>query len=177
MAGDQELRRWSLVLTVLAAVTLAWTALEPLTLFWDDGPIALARGTEIWSTSLRALPGLDRAVVLIVTLLPQVAWVFGVAQVFRLARRYASGRVFDLANTGCFVRLGASLVAMGLMQPAIVPVLARWLNARGIAPWVPDASLLQLFEPDLIMAGAFFFVLGKIMRRGTELQESDRLTI
>lgn len=174
---DPELRRWSYALLALAILSAVGAVVAPARLAFRDMPIALARGTEVWSTGLHGLPAIDVAVVLVVGLSPQIAWVIAVAQIVILAQRYVRGEVFRLDNTLCFLRLGGALVAMGILQVVAFVTLSFWLVHRHIAPWMPDIDVADLLHMDLVMAGAFFFVLGKIMHRGAQLQESDELTI
>ena len=59
----------------------------------------------------------------------------------------------------------------------VLPAIASFLFARGAAPWLADMPLWGLIEPDLFMASAYFYVLGKIMQRGAALEELAELTV
>ena len=162
---------------MLALLTGVLVVVGPLTLLFQDVPIVLARGTEIWKTDLQSLPPAIALAMLAILLMPLVAWLYGVAQVVRLARQYRGGHVFDAPNTTRFVRLGAALMVMDVLNALVMPAVNYLLHGAGISPWVADMPLLALLQPDLLMAGVFFVVLGKIMRRAAELERSDRLTI
>lgn len=174
---DKELKRWSGILLFLGYATAVMSILGPLSLLSKDAPIILARGKEVWSTTFSQIGGVDGAVVLILALLPTAAWVYAVFYIVQLARHYQAGRVFAVGNTGCFLRIGAALAAMGVLDMAVYPLSNLWLFYRGITPWLGDMPILALFDPSLIMAGAFFYVLGKIMARGVALEDNDRLTV
>lgn len=174
---DAALRRWSTVLLALAALVVLRSVAAPALLLSDGGPIVLTHGTEVWQTRLHDLPRGDAGLFLAIILLPQAAWLYGVVQIARLARFYRRGVLFAVPVSGAFLRLGGALIVMGALDTLILPAVAHLFHARGITPWLADIPLLAIVEVDLIMAGAFFFILGKIMQRGAELQETDRLTV
>lgn len=175
---DKALFRWSTVLLVLAFVTLLANILGPLSLILDGtDPLVLAKGDDLWKFTLGELKAWDRVVVFTTLVLPSLIWVLGVLQIGQLALLYRGGKVFEQANVRCFLRLGTILVVSGILESLVYPAINHYLFARGISPWLADMKLLFTLEPDLIMAGMFFFVLGKIMQRGVELQEFDRLTV
>jgi hypothetical protein len=66
---------------------------------------------------------------------------------------------------------------MGILHFVTYPAINYFLFWRGISPWLGDMPGLFLFRIDYLMAGVLFFVLGKIMRRASELEETDRLMI
>lgn len=177
MAVDRNLARWSTVLLALALATALLSILTPVALLLDDAPVTLMRNGKIWQTSMNALGTTDQALLWIGVMLPQLAWFYGVLQVARLARSYRRGVMFDATVTGAFERLGIALAVMGTLETLQYPTLNFLLYYRGVSPWLGDMPVLALIQPDLLMAGAFFFVLGKIMRRGAELQETDSLTV
>lgn len=177
MGSDRTLARWSTVLLWLAGLTLVRALVEPVVDLADDGRIVLLNDGAVWTTTLSELPRAERAAFLAIVLLPHAVWIYAVVQMARLARFYRRGVLFDAAVSGAFLRLGGALAAMGVLQSAILPAVAHLFHARGITPWLADIPLVSVVEVDLVMAGAFFFILGKIMRRGAELQEADRLTV
>jgi len=177
MVDDTKLARWSLILLVLAVLTMLLSLVSPLTLLFGDAPVVLSKGTEIWKTTFHSLPTAEATALLLILMAPQLAWVIAVVQVARLAQRYRRGRIFELGNTVYFIRLGVALAVMGLLQSLVLPLVNALFYYRHISPWLADIPWLEVLQPDLIMAGAFFFVLGKIMERGAELHESDQLTV
>lgn len=177
MSYDLHLTRWSAILFWFAVMTVLLCLCEPLALLFSDAPIALAKGTEVWSSSLNALPATDVAFILMVLLAPQCAWLVAVIQVAYLAGNYRRGIVFDRRNAGRFLRIGIALAVMGVLHMLVMPFIGYWVFHRGLCPWLPDMPFLAIAEPDLMMSGIFFFVLGKIMQRGAELQESEDLTV
>ncbi len=174
---DMTLRRWSGVLLMLAGLTIIISFIAPLVLLSGDAPLVLAKGADVWRTTLSQLPLLEASLCVVVTSLPNVAWVYCVVQILLLARLYRAGKVFTQENSRYFRRIGIGLTVMGFLSVLVLPVIGHLLYYRGISPWLPDMPLLAVFEPDLLMAGVFFYVLGKIMQRGTELQENEDLTV
>jgi hypothetical protein len=174
---DITLHRWSGVLLMLAILTIVISFIAPVVLLSGDAPLILAKGADIWRTTLSQLPRFEGALCVVITSLPNIAWVYCVVQILLLARLYRSGKVFTQENTRYFRRIGVGLTLMGFLSALMLPIIGYMLYYRGISPWLPDMPLLTLFEPDLLMAGVFFYVLGKIMQRGVELQENDDLTV
>jgi hypothetical protein len=176
---DIYLTRWSNVLAamaVLAGVVTALTMIYPLIF---DGPIVLAKahGAEIWKMQILDMPVFERLTVLLALYMPSFAWLYIILHIFRLARNYRTGQIFGEVNACGFVRIGVALALMGLFQTIDYPFINHFLNWRGITPWLGEMPLVALIRPDMFMAGLFFYVLGKIVRRASDLEESDRLVI
>ena len=179
MKKDIYLARWSNLLAAMAILAATITVIVLIYPLIFDGPIVLARehGAKIWNTKLLDIPIFERFTVLIVLYLPSFAWLYGVLQIFRLARNYRAGKVFGELNARCFVQIGVALGLIGVFETIYLPIISYFLYWRGISPWLVDLSWLNLIQPNMFMAGLFFFVLGKIMRRASELEETDRLMI
>jgi hypothetical protein len=179
MQKDIYLARWSNVLAAMAILAAVITGLALAYPLIFNGPIVLAKehGAEIWKTQLLDMPVFERFTVLIVLYLPSFAWLYAVLQVFRLARNYHAGQIFGEANARCFVLIGIALGVMGIVETVYFPILNYFLYWRGISPWLADMPWLAVIRPDMFMAGLFFFILGKIMRRASDLEENDRLMI
>jgi hypothetical protein len=176
---DIYLTRWSNLLAgmaILAAIITSLALAYPLVF---NGPLILMRehGADIWKTQIFDIPVFERVVVLFILYLPSFAWLFAIAQVFAIARNYITGAVFAEYNARCFVRIGIALAAMGVAETVYYPMINYFLFWRGISPWLADMPLLVVLRPDMFMAGLFFYVLGKIMRRASALEENDRLMI
>jgi len=176
---DIYLARWSNLLAAMAILAATITMIVLIYPLIFDGPIVLAtdHGAKVWNTKLFDIPVFERFTVLILLYLPSFAWLYVVLQVFRLARNYRDGQVFGEINARCFVRIGAALALIGGFETINVPFVAYFLYWRGICPWLADVSWLHLIQPNMFMAGLFFFILGKIMRRASALEENDRLMI
>lgn len=174
---DPCLARWSSILFGFAILTAAISFYAPLTILWQDQPILLAKGTEIWKSTIYTLPKLDAAMIIAISLLPQAPWLYGLYQIMRLARNYRQGKIFSRTNSAYFIKLGYAIFVMGLISALIYPILNMLLFYRGISPWLGDMDTMTFIQPDLLMAGIFFLVIGKIMQRGTELEETDQLTV
>lgn len=177
MDSDATLTRWSKILLLLAVATALQSVAEVVALFLGDGPIVLARGGELWRTSFGELPAFETTAVAAIVLGPQLAWVFVAFQVGKLAVNYRRGNLFDASASRCFLRIGAGLAVMGALDTLAYPALNHLFYWRGISPWLANQSVLAELRLDLIMAGAFFFILGKIMTRGAELQDLERFTV
>ena len=163
---------------VFALATVAFNLIVPITFIVEgDQPLVFAKGQELFKFTLGELPAFERTVIFAVLFIPALIWVYGVLQIVRLALSYRTGEVFAARNSGYFIVLGIVLVVIGICDALAYPIVNIFMYERGISPWLGDIRLLQTLEPDMIMAGLFFVILGKIMRRGAELQEFDRLTI
>lgn len=177
MSTDVKLSRWSTILLVLAVLTLLHNLAAPLPLILGEIPLVLVRGEETWRATMPQLPTADAWIFGAVMMAPQMVWIYCVAQVGRLAQSFRRGVLFGPRVTAAFLRFGCALLLMGVMQTVQYPAVNSLFFWRGVTPWLADMPLLTLLSPDLIMAGAFFFVLGKIMQRGAELQDFDELTV
>jgi hypothetical protein len=179
LSKDIHLTRWSNLLTVMAVFTAVLTVMTAFYPLIFNGPLGLVKdnGAKVWTTTVQELPVFERLTVVFTSALYNFAWLYALVQIVRLARHFRAGHIFAEANARCFVRIGAALGLMGILQTLTYPLLNYFLYWRGISPWLGDMSLLDTIHPDYVMAGVFFFVLGKIMRRASELEESDRLMI
>ncbi len=179
MSKDIHLTRWCNLLAVMAVFTALVTAAAVFYPLIFNGTIALSKdhAAQFWKTTMAEMPVFERLVVLGLLSLASAAWLYGLLQIFRLARNYRTGQIFGEANARYFVRIGVALGLIGILQSLTYPALNHFLYWRGISPWLGDMPLLFLIRPDYLMAGLFFFVLGKIMRRASELEETDRLMI
>ena len=179
MSKDIHLTRWSNLLTVMAVLTALLTVVAAFYPLIFNGPVGLFKdgGAKIWTTTVQELPLFERLTVVFIEALSNFAWLYALLQIVRLARSYRAGHIFGEANARCFVRIGVALGLMGILQTLTYPVLNYFLFWRGVSPWLGDMPALFTIHPDYVMAGVFFFVLGKIMRRASELEESDRLMI
>jgi hypothetical protein len=175
--ADRKLAWWSGVLLVLAGLTLGIGLIGPISLVVVDGPLLLTHGDQVWRSSFLSLALWHRVAVFGVLFLPQLAWAYVVVQVVTLARRFRRGAVFDGGNPACFERIGVGLAVMAVLSAVAVPLTAWLLYRLGECPWMADLSGLDPFQPDLFMAAAFVYVLGRVMRHGAELQEADALTV
>lgn len=177
-ARDGPLYKWATVLMVLALIALAFSLFAlGMGLFGSDAPLVLNKGMEVWKTSLHDLKTFDYSVIYTLLALPEIAWVYCVLQMTKLAVYYRKGWVFEHQNVICFVNIGKGLIIMGITSAIIYPAIAFFLYFREVSPWLADIPWLASFDPDLIVSGTFFFVLGKIMARGVELATLDRLTV
>lgn len=163
-----------LVLAVLAGVQ---NVVSPLSQLLTDEPIVLTKGDEIWRTTFHWLSSFDAWVFAAIVMSPDAVWLLCIVEIGRLALRYRRGMLFDVYVTRCYMRLGVAMTVMGVLGTAMYPALNYFFFWRGVTPWLADMPFLSIVQSDLIMAGAFFFVLGKIMRRGVELQDSFSLTV
>ncbi|MCA1907427.1 MAG: hypothetical protein LDL39_03610 [Magnetospirillum sp.] len=174
---DAKLTRWSFLLFVFAALSGLQAIVAPILLMVNGTPITLSHGSEIWSTTLQALSAVDGAMLVTAVMAPQLAWIYAMAQVALLALDYRRGLLFHSSLTKRFIRLGVAMFVASVLGSTAAPVLGQIFFARGVLPWVPDIPLFAAVDTSLAMAGVLFFVLGKVMQRGAELQDSDSLTI
>ena len=179
MQEDIYLARWSNLLAAMAVLAAAITAAALAYPLIFDGPIVLAKehGAEVWKTQVLDIPVFERLTVLIALYLPSFAWLYVVLQIFWLARNYRAGQIFAESNARHFMQIGVALALMGVFETIYFPFINYFLYWRGISPWLADMPWLAFIRPDMFTAGLFFFVLGKIMRRASSLEENDRLMI
>jgi hypothetical protein len=179
VSKDIQLIRWSNVLAAMAILAAVITLIGMAYPLFFGGAVALAKdhGATFWSTPIGSLPLFERSVVMFITYLDSFAWLYAVRHILLLASNYRTGRVFGEANARSFMRIGVALGLIGVFNTLTYPFLNYFLFWRGVSPWLGDLSWLHLVQPNYLTAGLFFFILGKIMRRAGELEESDRLMI
>lgn len=177
--NDPRLTRWSTVLMAMVAFAAFVNLAAPVyEFFFGFFGVVKDQGQKIWTTQFSALPLPDRFAVLAIASCDSAAWLYGLLQVGRLAQYYRRGYIFEERNAVCFIRLGVALGVLGLAQSAQYPLSVIYLYWRGITPWLADMPpSLFIIRPDFLMAGVFFYVLGKIMRRAKELEETNRLIV
>ena len=173
---DKELNRWSIALIVLALCSALMSVILPFDEIFFQ-PITLTHGSEIWRISQNTLPMGMRIGVGLLCWAPHIAWIYAIIQVIRLAKNYRRGVLFDSCNTGCFICIGMALAFMGIVNSATYPLLSAILFYGGITPAFADISILYAIQPEYVMAGAFFYVVGRIMRRASELHDFDQYTV
>jgi hypothetical protein len=171
---DRYLARWSRSLTLLIAAAALFSIAAPVYLAADGQAFIFVSGEKTWRFMFSDLPWLDRIVFLPLISSTKIVWLYGLYQIYRLARQYRRGQIFDDANARRFVLLGVALAVIGVLDMAVYPIANVFLYWRGISPWLADMPFLLVFSPDYLMAGLFFIILGKIMRRGSDLEERDR---
>lgn len=174
---DPCLTRWSNILFYMALITALLSLYGPLSMIWVDSPIVLAKGTEIWQSTFHKIPKPDLWLMIGIITLPMAAWIYGITQIMLLAKNYRVGKIFGADNSKFFVRLGLAMMVMGLFDSLTYPAINYLLYYRHISPWLGDMDIFTFAKPDLLMAGIFFLVIGKIMQRGAELEETDQLTV
>ncbi|MCA8883871.1 MAG: DUF2975 domain-containing protein [Rhodobacteraceae bacterium] len=175
---DRALTGWSRLLWGLALLTLALNVAQ-LSLLWFEPvlPITLTSGDEVWSTDFHDQPRHVQIALIALVTGSELPWIFAVVQIALLGRDYMRGTVFTENNTRRFQKIGLALIALGVFGSLLHPAIAALLFAFGGAPWMADMAPLFTLEIDYLMAGLLFFVIGKIMQRGLELQTSDQFTI
>lgn len=173
---DKELSRWSIALIVLALCSAFISVILPVNEIFFQ-PIILAHGTEIWRISQDTLPMGMRIGVGLLCWAPHIAWIYAIIQIIRLAKNYRRGILFDTCNTICFIRIGMALAFMGIINSATYPLLIAILYYGGITPALADISILYAIQPEYIMAGAFFYLVGRIMRRASELHDFNKYIV
>ena len=173
---DTELNLWCVVLIILAFCSGLMSVILPLEEIFLQ-PITLMHGSEVWRIPLETLPIGMRIGVGLLCWAPHIAWIYAIIQVIRLAKNYRRGILFDTCNTGCFIRIGMALAFMGIINSATFPLLSVILYYGGMTPTLADISILYAIQPEYIMAGAFFYVVGRIMRRASELHDFEKYTI
>jgi hypothetical protein len=173
---DKELNIWSVALIILALCSGLMSIILPIEEIFLQ-PIMLMHGAEIWRIPLETLPIGIRIGVGLLCSAPHIAWIYAIIQVIRLARNYRRGILFDTCNTSCFIRIGIALAFMGVINSATFPLLSVILYYGGMTPALADISILYAIQPEYIMAGAFFYVVGRIMRRASALHDFEKYTI
>lgn len=179
MPKDIRLIRWSNLLLALAIICALLAVAVPVYIIFSDAPIVLLKenGKTAWNTTFNALPAVDRVVVFALTFSSSVAWLYGLLQIARLAVFYRQGAIFEFRNARCFIHLGGAFVIIAILETVTGPLINVFLYWRGISPWLGSMPVLFAIKFDYLMAGVFFFVLGKIMIYGNELEESDRMIV
>lgn len=176
---DAHLARWSLALMAMVFFAAVLDVAVPIYEFFY-GVVGLVKdqGKTVWVTQVSALPLVDRFSFILGTEFDNIVWLYVLLQVWLLAQYYRSGSIFEERNATCFMGVGFGLWIMGIMQSFEYDAVNYYFYWRGISPWLGDTPpILFLIRIDMLMAGLFFFVLGKIMRRAIELEETNRLIV
>jgi hypothetical protein len=176
---DAHLARWSLALMAMVLIAAALNISFPIyEFFYGLTGFVKDEGKTVWTSLISALPLIDRFAITLFTELDSVVWLYVLLQIWLLARYYRSGRIFEECNAVCFMKVGQGLCIMGIVQSFEYHAVNHYLFWRGISPWLGDTPpVLFAVRVDMLMAGLFFFVLGKIMRRAIELEETNRLIV
>lgn len=177
MSEDAYVARWSGLLYIFVALAALFTVVSPLYALTHECQLELTKGQEIWKTSLHDLRTPDFAAFLGAAMLPRGIWLAVLWEVLKLAQHYRLGRIFEESNARRLARIGSLLVAMGVIQCVMEPIVTYFLYWRGISPWLGDMTLIDVIQPDYVMAGLFFLIFGNVMRRAVELEETRRLIV
>ena len=101
----------------------------------------------------------------------------GLLQLFRLARHFRQGRIFDENNSKLLMRLSYVLAIITAIDAVTAPILSVMFYWRGVTPWLSDLPVFELIEPTYVLAAIFFFILAKVMSRAVELEKESRLYV
>lgn len=177
MTADAKLKWWCLGLFVLTLIAAGQSILAPVMMLFQGAPIILLHEGQVWNTKLVTLPAVDAIFCAVIVLAPQVLWIYALMIVAGLARGYRRGQYFGRMVLDSFHRLGVALLIMGGLSSLVLPAISIWFAWRDITPWLADIPFFAVVDFDLLVAGAFFIIIGRIMMYGSMLEENDRLTI
>lgn len=178
VSSDAYLARWSSVLYVMIALTMLYYLVSAVRfLAGAVGRITLVNAQEVWSIATGELPLFERGVLFCIVGLADIVLLYGFLQLYRLARNFRRGQIFEEYNARLLIRTGCALVAMGLLNAVSFTLARHYLYWRGISPWLGDASITYGIKHNYVMVGLFLFILGQVMRRAVELEESNRSII
>lgn len=156
--------------------TLALIMITPILvigLFLARGPFALAgisRDVQIFSEMLNWYRVL---VVMLVSLLTTITYVFGYFYMYKLFDLYSKGIVFDKANIIFIRKAGFVLIAID-----IVNVIQKLISGPIFSYLGVTSNHISLeIKISMLVVGIFIVLISKIMNIARELFERDQLTI
>ena len=177
-SSDRTLTWWSRALWLMALVTLLYNLAE-ITLIWFDLDLSLSleREDETWEADFHTLPFGVKFGLGAILVVPELPWFYAIVQIALLGHSFMRGQIFTEINCRRFQKIGLALIIEGALESLVDPSAMWLLYLTDTTPWLAEFDPFFTWDLNPLMAGLLFFVLGKIMQRGLELDTSDRFTI
>lgn len=175
--GDVYIVRWSNILSVLVVLAALLTIVLIVKFALNDGKIFLMHDEQIHIFFLTDLAWPEFCVAVACVFSVEITWMCGLLQLFRLARHFRQGRIFDENNSKLLMRLSYVLAIITAIDAVTAPILSVMFYWRGVTPWLSDLPVFELIEPTYVLAAIFFFILAKVMSRAVELEKESRLYV
>jgi hypothetical protein len=142
-----------------------------------NGKIGLLHDDKVEIFFVKALPLPFFGVTIMCIACNQSIWMFGLLQLFRLARYFRQGRIFDEANARCLRRLSGVMAALCVANAANPVIISFAFYMGGVTSWLSQLPILELIHAPIALASIFFFILSKIMSRAVEMEKESRLYV
>jgi hypothetical protein len=176
-SGDVYIVRWSNLLSILVVLAALLTIALVVNFALHSGKIGLMHDEKIHVFFVTNLSWPEFCVAVGCVFSAEITWMYGLLQLFWLARHFRRGRIFDEDNSKRLLHISYVLAAVTVIDALTPPIIAFTLYWRGVTPWLSDLPLLRLIEPAYILASIFFFILAKVMSRAVELERESRLYV
>jgi hypothetical protein len=174
---DIYIVRWSNVLSVLVILAALLTIILIINFTFYDGKIGLLHDKKVYVFFIKNLSWPEFYTTIMCIFSVELTWMLGLLQLFRLARHFRHGRIFDEDNSRHLMRISYVLVAVTIIDALTPPIISAIFYWRGVTPWMSDIPMLELIEPAYVLAAIFFFILAKVMSRAADMERESRLYV
>ena len=169
------LRRLAITCRVLVILGAVWTIFSSLhiVLFGQfQGAVPTDQGFRDFQ--FNELTWTTRIQIMLVMFIPGGCWLIALSQIWFMAGHFLQGRIFNPAPLKNLERFGWILVAMGVANLTVEPLIASTLNASGL---FASASVeMPIGDPgdslDLWVAAALIALIARFFRYALDEVES-----
>lgn len=167
-------------LAVISALGLVWTVgMSVLELASKDFLIVLRTADGLGQLGAEQATLVQQLSIKAMLLSPNIAWFWGLLEMFRLGLLCRAGEALTARSAGRFESFGYALMAMAGLQVVVLPVVVayvRWQKlmepSMGIWDAVKGSDFLQTFAAAILVA-----VTARIIRLSATIAEESALTV
>ena len=177
---EASLRRWNRALAVFAWLGIGWAIYAVGDVFLSsDFAIGLNTKSGVKLLTASDFSKSQRIVTALILIPSLVCWIYCLWQIVMLAKQFSKGEIFSIGMVKCLERFGYGLVAQGVSEMLLVPMLSTYLVSQGKVESVEDIWEHVLGGGVLtsMMAAILIVVITRILRIGIRLREDSELTI
>ena len=176
----RTLRRWSRLLLILASLGMGWSSFEIANaLFGPRFVVAFQTVSGLKIMTEKDVTVFDRAVLVMISSLPVVCWLYCLWQIFRLSQTFSSGEILSTRTVTRLERFGYGLAAQGIADAFSLLLMTSYMVYLKKSD--PPENLWQNVVGSgfltSMVAAVLLVVVTRILRIGIRLREESELTI
>lgn len=172
-AASRPLRNWAWAIRVLCLVGATLVFTTPLSLSFQALPIDIMSTADAPATQWPVATQAQRVRAVLATLLPTLAGLYALLQLWRLVGHYARGEVFSVAAVSVFNRFAHGMLAYWLMKIVGRPLMSvalTWDHPPG-----GRVFLVGIGSDDfgLLLVGVVLAIIARVMQQAAQLAEDN----
>lgn len=177
---DENLQRWNRALLGLTLLGIAVSLFTIVKAFLQpDMQLAFYTTSGIQTYSEQDFTSSQRAILISISALPQLCWLWCMWQIVRLSRHFSRGEVLSIGLVDCIERFGKGMFVLGITEAWYFPVVFAYLRTLKTFDPIKDfwENVLSSGALTSWMAAVLVVVIARILRIGVRIREDAELTI